>query len=267
MTLDPRLVKNFQGKILTWFAQHQRDLPWRKTRSPYAILVSEVMLQQTQVPRVIPKYQPWLTTFPNFEALANAKTSGVLALWSGLGYNRRAINVQRLAQVVTEQYRGQLPNDVEKLRKLPGIGEYTARAVACFAFDQQVAVVDTNIRKVIAIEFFDGHPPNTKTIQQIADQLLPNGKAYLWNQALMDYVSAMLSKEKIPIPRQTKFIGSNRWYRGQIIKLLIKDELTTTTRLAQQFTEVDKLFLTKVIAELVRDKLVVEHDGTITLPT
>lgn len=274
--LSTQQVTSFQQEILTWYAKNQRDLPWRKTRDPYAILVSEIMLQQTQVSRVIPKYKAWLAKWPTLLDLAQAKPAEVLALWSGLGYNRRALNLHKLAQQVTgidslnqvtlnAQLASQLPNTVEQLKKLPGLGEYTARAVACFGFDKQVAVVDTNIRKVIAIHFFDGTPPDPKTTQEIADQLLPVGKAYEWNQALMDYASAMLAKQKIPIPKQSKFTGSNRYYRGQTIKLLVKEGQATKQQLVELLNiEIDRV--EKLITDLVRDKLVEVHDGILTLP-
>lgn len=271
-TISQREIVAFQKKILRWFSQNKRDLPWRHTRDPYRILVSEIMLQQTQVSRVIPKYESWLEKFPTLEALAKAKTSDVLSVWSGLGYNRRALYLLRLAQTVTSSplsprspllLLSPLPASVEALRKLPGIGEYTALAVVCFAFDQQIAMVDTNIRKVIAIAFFNGTPPDTKTTQQIADQLLPKGKAYEWNQALMDYSAAVLSKEKIPIPKQSKFSGSTRYYRGQIIKLLLKHNTLSVKELEKTLGVSD---LTTIIEGLMKDNLVIQSKDTLHLP-
>lgn len=293
-TLDDSLVKSFQQKILTWFTKHKRDLPWRQSRDPYRILVSEIMLQQTQVSRVIPKYEVWLEKFPTLDALAQAKTVDVLALWSGLGYNRRALYLQRLAQMIVKNphptplpkgegtksdvtslslgeragVRAQLPSSVEALQKLPGIGSYTARAVACFAFDQQIAMVDTNIRKVIAVEFFNGNPPDAKTTQAVADQLLPHGKAYEWNQALMDYSSAMLKGEKIPIPKQSKFSGSIRFYRGQIVKLLIHHQKLSQQMIAESLAshQMDSNVLDSILRGLMKDKLIVQDREYFRLP-
>lgn len=138
---------DLQTALLTWFAENARDLPWRRTRDPYRVLVSEVMLQQTQVDRVIPKYEAFLAAFPTVEALAAAPTAEVIRLWAGLGYNRRAVNLQRAARAVVEERGGLFPHEVEELLRLPGIGPYTAGAVACFAFEQDVAFVDTNIRR------------------------------------------------------------------------------------------------------------------------
>lgn len=236
MILQERKIKSFQKKILDWYLIHKRDLPWREVpdctsleQRAYRVLVSEIMLQQTQVSRVIPKYEAWLQAFPTIGALAKAQTSEVLRLWSGLGYNRRALYLQKTARVLVEQCNGIWPESIEALKKLPGVGEYTARAVACFAFDQQVAVVDTNVRKVILLEVFrepkeTKGPEETKVIQEIADTLLPTGHASDWNQALMDYSSAVLAKEKIVIPKQSRFQGSTRYYRGKLVKMLLQKE-------------------------------------------
>jgi A/G-specific adenine glycosylase len=237
MNLSQKEIILFQNKILTWYAQHQRDLPWRVSRDPYRILVSEIMLQQTQVSRVILKYENWLQSFPTVQDLAAAKTSEVLALWSGLGYNRRALNLKKTAEIVVAKYAGKFPSTEKELLALPGIGMYTARAVLCFAFNQQVSVVDINVKKVILTQIVSApsnvlklgdapkstqtEPLNDKEIALIADQLLPQGKAYEWNQALMDYSSIVLKKEKIVIPKQSKFLGSKRYYRGQVLKVLL----------------------------------------------
>ena len=158
--LSESKVRSFQKKILFWYEKNKRELPWRELlfdvtlqqRDPYKILVSEVMAQQTQIARVIPKYHAWLTRFPTLQSLAEAPTREVLLYWSGLGYNRRALNLQKAAQVIVREYQGEFPRSVETLRKLPGIGQYTASAIACFAFNEQIAVIDTNVRKVILIE-------------------------------------------------------------------------------------------------------------------
>lgn len=261
-------ITTFQHKTLTWFAENKRDLPWRLDRDPYHILVSEVMLQQTQVPRVIPKYEAWLEKFPTITTLANAKTSDVLALWSGLGYNRRALYLQKAARAVVANYNGAFPQDETILETLPGIGCYTARAVLCFAFNKQIAVVDTNIRKVIALEFFKGIPPKPKELQEFADALLPKGKAYEWNQALMDYTSAMLKKEKVPLMKQSKFLGSNRYYRGQIMKLLVKEKQISMQAITELFAtkQITKEFLKNIVVGLIKDGLIKKQKNYLTLP-
>jgi A/G-specific adenine glycosylase len=187
--------------LLEWFAAHARDLPWRRTREPYHILVSEVMLQQTQVDRVLPKYRAFLETFPTLEALAAAPTAEVIRAWSGLGYNRRAVNMQRTARAVLEQHRGQFPRDVATLLQLPGIGPYTAGAIACFAFEQDVAFMDTNIRRVVRRLFVGpaaGEAPNDDALLATALAAIPAGQGWAWNQALME-LGALICTSAAPL--------------------------------------------------------------------
>lgn len=264
MTLSSEAIFTFHEKILSWYEINQRDFPWRQTHDPYKILLSEVMSQQTQINRVVPKYLGWLETFPTIESLAVASPREVLALWSGLGYNRRALYLQKTAQAIVSQYGGKFPDDPDLLKKLPGIGDYTAQAVACFAFDKQIAVVDTNIRKIIAHEFCDGALPDEKTIKDIATQLLPQGNAYHWNQALMDYAGAVLKDKKIPIAKQSHFKTSNRYYRGQIIKLLLKFQKLSDQELWEKLEKGEDFTperCASIITQLVKDGfLVQEHD-------
>src|SRR5262249_19749772 len=135
--------------LLTWYARQGRDLPWRQTSDPYHILVSEMMLQQTQVERVLPKYREFLARFPTLNALAEASTAEVIRAWAPLGYNMRAVRLQAIARQVVADYGGRLPADEADLLKLKGVGRYTAGALACFAFRQQTPTVDTNIRRVL----------------------------------------------------------------------------------------------------------------------
>ena len=257
--------RRLQKEILSWYTGHKRDLPWRKTRDPYRILISEIMLQQTQVARVTPKYQAWLQAFPTVEALASAKTSDVLRLWSGLGYNRRALNLQKAALVISKEYKGIWSKEIRELKKLPGIGEYTARAILCFAFDEQVAVVDTNVRKVIVTKVVKGTLA-PKEIQEIADQLLPKGKAYEWNQALMDYSAAMLKKEKISIPKQSRFIGSNRYYRGKIIKALLEISIMKRGELQKLVgLENKEALFTQLLLDLTKEGFIRMKEDTVHL--
>jgi A/G-specific adenine glycosylase len=174
--------------LLAWFAASARDLPWRRTRDPYRILVSEVMLQQTQVDRVIPKYHAFLEAFPTLEALADAPTSAVIRAWAGLGYNRRAVNMQRTARAVIERFGGRFPSDVPVLRQLPGIGPYTAGAIACFAFEQDVAFIDTNIRRVVRRVFVHSSDDGAGEAEllRIAQAAIPPQQGWMWNQAIME---------------------------------------------------------------------------------
>lgn len=218
------------------------------------------MLQQTQVSRVISKYREWLEKFPDVQSLAKASTRDVLLHWSGLGYNRRALYLQQCAKAVVKQHEGTIPQNKKLLKTLPGIGEYTAQAILCFAFDEQVAVVDTNVRKVILTHFPKKHGSLTqKEIQHIANQLLPKGKAYEWNQALMDYAAVELKQHRIPMPRQSRFQDSDRYYRGQILRYVLKRMSPTKQEILREFAGISTMTATrfeKVLRGLCQDNLI-----------
>jgi A/G-specific adenine glycosylase len=185
---DAARLAAIQHALLAWFATHGRDLPWRRTRDPYRILVSEIMLQQTQVDRVRPKYESFLEQFPTLESLAAASPGDVIRAWAGLGYNRRALNLQRTAKAVLQEHGGSFPDTPESLRALPGIGPYTSGAVACFAFERDVAFMDTNIRRVIGRVFAgpDGPSAPDRELLRIAEAAVPTGQGWTWNQAIME---------------------------------------------------------------------------------
>ncbi|MFP4439324.1 MAG: A/G-specific adenine glycosylase [Chloroflexaceae bacterium] len=194
-----------QQHLLAWFANAARDLPWRKTRDPYQVLVAEIMLQQTQVERVRPKYAAFLEAFPTLEDLAGAPTAEVIRMWAGLGYNRRAVNLQRTARAVLEEHSGTFPRSVAELRQLPGIGPYTAGAVACFAFEQDVAFMDTNIRRVLrrCLVGPEDQPPTTpdRELLTLGQAVIPSGQGWTWNQAIME-LGALICTAKSPTCRR-----------------------------------------------------------------
>ena len=182
------------SSLLRWYRKHGRDLPWRDEKDPYRILVSEIMLQQTQVSRVLTKYPEFLKRFSTFSRLARARTSEVIRSWSGLGYNSRVLRLHELSRIVVTDLKGVLPHDVEELMDLPGLGRYTAHAISCFAFDRRVPVVDTNIDRVLRRLY----PTNgqrlagKKTdIWTLAEHHLPRSSVHDWNQALMDLGSTI----------------------------------------------------------------------------
>ncbi|MBK9711357.1 MAG: A/G-specific adenine glycosylase [Kouleothrix sp.] len=186
---QPADLDKIRAALLDWFRDAGRALPWRDTRDPYRVLVSEIMLQQTQVDRVIPKYHAFLTAFPTLEALAAAPTAEVIRAWSGLGYNRRAVNMQRTARAVLDTHGGQFPSDMATLLTLPGIGPYTAGAIACFAFERDVAFMDTNIRRVVQRLFVgpaESHAASEARLLEIALAAIPAGQGWAWNQAIME---------------------------------------------------------------------------------
>src|SRR2546421_1069119 len=193
----PDVVARVHFSLLQWYQEHQRDLPWRATGNAYAILVSEIMLQQTQVDRVLPKYHQFPTAFPTLADLAAAPTADVISVWVPLGYNSRAVRLQSIARQVIAEYDGRIPDTIDELLRLKGIGRYTAGAIACFAYSKQVATVDTNIRRVLHRIFLGLEYPaprlNDSQILTLAEQVLPPGEAYNWNQALMDLGATICS--------------------------------------------------------------------------
>jgi A/G-specific adenine glycosylase len=269
-----------QQQILSWYATHKRDLPWRKTTDPYRVLVSEIMLQQTQVDRVIPKYLAFLKAFPTANELAKAPTSEVLKLWSGLGYNRRAINLQKAAQYIATKG---LPADLDDL---PGVGPYTAAAVTAFAFNKSAPVIDINIRRIYARYLHAGKNVDVDVIAQT-----PKDRARDWNNALMDFGSSIcvannpvcaqcpLSKscaafkagnfEYVKPKPQSKFEGSKRQVRGAILRALHSGPLSPerlkdclgNERLGKQ--HVNKL--NDILDEMEEEGLV-KQGSTIQLP-
>jgi A/G-specific adenine glycosylase len=182
--------------LLAWYELHGRSaLPWRVVRDPYYTLVSEFMLQQTQVDRVVPKFEAFVRRFANVASLALASTADVLREWKGLGYNSRAVRLKRVAEAVMENHGGVMPQSTESLRSLPGVGPYTAAAIRAFAFDVDDAPIDTNIRRIVHRLFFGvEHPSPAATSRELdarANALVPPGKAHDWNSALMDLGSTI----------------------------------------------------------------------------
>lgn len=183
------------SRLLRWYRQYGRSaLPWRVARDPYHTVVSEFMLVQTQVDRVVPKFVAFVARFPDFASLASASTADVLREWKGLGYNSRAVRLQELARVVVERYAGTLPAERDALRAIPGIGPYMAAAIRAFAFDLDDAAVDTNVRRIVARLCFGLEYPTrvaARELDERARALVPPGNAHDWNSALMDLGSAI----------------------------------------------------------------------------
>jgi A/G-specific adenine glycosylase len=188
--MPPRRRGNLQKRLLAWYRAERRDLPWRRTRDPYRLWVSEVMLQQTQTVKVLEYYERFLERFPDLFTLARAPLDNVLKAWEGMGYYARARNLHRAAKHVVEHFHGRLPRDYEKLLSIPGIGPYTAAAVASIAFNRDRAVVDGNVERVLCRWFKIATPLRTATVKkllhELAQQLLPSRQARDWNQALME---------------------------------------------------------------------------------
>ena len=193
--------RRFRQRLLTWYRRHGRDLPWRKTDDPYHILVSEIMLQQTQVDRVLPKYTEWLEKYPSFQVLAEASEIDVATTWYPLGYNIRPKRLQSIAREAVTRYGGQLPSDEATLLSFKGIGAYTAGAIRSFAFKQRAAIVDTNVARVLFRVFVgDGDPKShamTRHLWSVSEALVPSRHVFDFNQALMDF-GAMICVARNP---------------------------------------------------------------------
>jgi A/G-specific adenine glycosylase len=225
--LTPDAIHTFQINIYAYYENHGRQLPWRETNDPYRIIVSEIMLQQTQVPRVLAKYEKFIRTFPDFTALAQASVQEILRVWQGLGYNRRALALKKTAEVVVSHYSGVLPAEPAELLKLPGIGPYTAAAIAAFAFNRPVMFIETNIRTVFIHCFFhDQTVVKDREILPLIEQTLDTSNPRRWYYALMDYGAMLKQQYRNPNRRsaqyqkQTPFKGSNRELRGMILRTL-----------------------------------------------
>lgn len=284
--LDPNAIHR---DVFAWIAPRLRQLPWRDTRDPWAVLVSEVMLQQTGVERVLPKWERFMECFPTPEACASAPLGEVLTLWQGLGYPRRARNLHAAARRVVDEHGGRVPATLDQLLDLPGVGPYTARAVLAFAHESDAAVVDTNIARVLAR--FHGRTLAARAAQQLADEWMPSGEAWLWNQALMDLGATVCRPRPgcadCPLVRgcawrgegddpsvgsagvsttQPRFEGSDRQARGRLLKEL------STKRDAVDIADVatvmgrDSDRAEVLVAALVDEGLVVRIGNRLRLP-
>lgn len=259
--ISKKEIRDFQELVWKHFKKYGRhDLPWRKTKDPYKILVSEVMLQQTQVARVIPKYHAFLKKFPTVQKLADASLRDVLYEWQGLGYNRRAKALKRAAEIAVQKYDGRIPVNLSELISLPGIGSYTAGAVLAFAFNKPVPCIETNIRTAYLHHFFSHQTVvSDKELAKVVAQTLDTKKPREWFWALMDYGAHLkasgirLNAKKAGYKQQSKFKGSDREIRGAIIRAftqqkdvgytpasLAKNTQHEQTRIAQQLEQLKK---------------------------
>ena len=275
------------ASIFSWITPRLRQLPWRDTRDPWHVLVSEVMLQQTGVSRAMPKWQVFIDAFATPADCAGAPLGDVLRLWQGLGYPRRARNLQAAARVIVEQHGGVVPNTLEELLALPGVGPYTARAVLAFAFEEDAAVVDTNIARVLAR--FHGRILKARDAQKLADDWVPQGEAWLWNQALMDLGATICRPQptcdECPLSEkcswrgtgtdpsvgsagvsvaQARFEGSDRQARGRLIKQL--GECAVPLHAVAEIMDRSAEIAMRLVDDLISDGLIIRQNGELLLP-
>ncbi|MFZ4621679.1 MAG: hypothetical protein ACOYNS_14055 [Bacteroidota bacterium] len=291
-------ASSFHNVIIRWYARHGRTFAWRRTRDPYRILLSEIMSQQTQVSRVAEYYKHWLRKFPTFSALAKAQSADVLREWSGLGYNSRALRFHQLAVIVSGEYRSRLPNDPESLQSLPGIGRYTAHAVACFAFEKNVPVVDVNIRRILTRWTTKVRSASEQVTDdqawRIAEQFLPKKNVFTWNQALMDlggmvctarnpkcgdcpvsaicasaFSKAFLLKEKRKEKKEPMWRGiPRRLYRGRILKMLHHHAFSAEEIAAQLWEDCNRqdiLWTAQLMEKMLSDGLLSHRRGKFSI--
>lgn len=278
--------------LLTWWDDQRRDLPWRHTRDPWEVLVCEVMAQQTQVARVAERWRPFLDRFPDAATMAAASVADVIRAWSGLGYNRRALQLHRCAQVLVADHDGHLPAQLDALLALPGIGPYTARAVLAFAFEADHGVVDTNAARVLAR--WAGRPLSPKQAQEAADAATPSGHAWAWNQAMLDLGASVCirrvprcgdcpvaercawwqSGRPAPDPadgsagtggRQARFEGSDRQGRGRLVEALRAADVPAAALSSATGWPGDPERAARIAAALVAEGLVARTGDTYRL--
>lgn len=243
MATTPRRLRSFQQALLAWYGDERRDLPWRDCDDAYAVLVSEIMLQQTQVSRVVPLFTAFMEQFPDVAGLAAAPVADVVTAWKGLGYNRRAVALHRAARAVVRDHAGVMPRTLAELEALPGVGPYTARAVRAFAHGLDDAPVDTNVGRVLS-RAVAGHPLTGRALRDAADAAVPAGRGRDWSAALMDLGARICTARnprcadcpvaavcawvtsggedpaKKPGRSSEPFVGSNRYHRGRLLDAL-----------------------------------------------
>lgn len=259
MDLSFHQVTSFQQFIWNYYHENGRQFSWRSTNDPYAILISEVMLQQTQTHRVAPKYELWLAEFPNFQALADAPLRDVLSAWQGLGYNRRGMYLQKVAQRVMAEHQGHLPANPIILETFPGIGKNTAGSICAFAFNMPITFIETNIRAVYIHSFFkDKEAVHDKELLPLIAQTVDHKNPREWYYALMDYGVFLKQQCKNPSrksahhAKQSKFEGSHRQIRGAILRALDQHaELDLQALVAHANRESDRV--QKALDELIQE--------------
>jgi A/G-specific adenine glycosylase len=288
-------LTTLQRDLLRWGEQTRRDLPWRRTRDPWAVLVSELMLQQTQAPRVVPKFEAFMARFPTVAVCASSSVGDVVDAWHGLGYNRRAVNLHRTAVLVDEHHGGRLPDELDSLLALPGVGPYTARAVLVFAFERDIGLVDTNAGRFVA-RALAAASVNAADAQRAADAAVPRGHAWAWGQAVFDLGAAVCTKRAplcgvcpiasscawalagFPQPDpiigsagvskgQSTFAGSFRQGRGRLVAALRAGPIgAESVALAAGWPD-DPARADEAVASLIADGLaIIDEDGSVTLP-
>jgi len=270
MKLTNLQITSFQNFIWDFYANNKREFSWRNIQSSYGVVISEIMLQQTQTHRVAQKYELWMTEFPDFYSLAQASLRDVLSLWSGLGYNRRAMALQKIAQRVIAEFNGTLPSDPEILITFPHIGPNTAASICAFAFNSPTVFIETNIRAVFIHSFFKDKTDITdKEIYPLVAQTVDKKNPCEWYYALMDYGVLLKSQHANPSrksahhAKQSKFEGSDRQIRGMILKFLTAKPCTIQELVIQCKKEESRL--ERIVNDLCVEGFIAKNNNTYTI--
>lgn len=272
MKISSKKVKEFQNVIWAYYKKHARSFAWRQTHNPYHILVSEIMLQQTQTSRVAQKYESFLKRFPTIKGLAQAPLSDVLLEWQGLGYNRRALYLKKTAEAVVEQFAGNFPQRYDELLLLPGIGQSTAGALMAFAFNKGVPFIETNIRTVYIYFFFRNYSSVSDTmIREVLNQTIDSTDPRHWYYALYDYGTMLKSQGKqlrelhqksSHYKKQSRFEGSNRQIRSHIIKALLQaPQKAYSTKKLIEILQKERIVIEKNLSIMNKEGLIVPSKG------
>jgi A/G-specific adenine glycosylase len=271
-TISSSAIESFRKEIYCYFEKSGRRLPWRTTRDPYKILISEIMLQQTQVDRVVEKYGKFVEAFLDFHSLNRASLARVYSLWQGLGYNRRALALKRIAQIVIDDCGGQLPDTVEKLASLPGIGAATASSICAFAFNKPAVFIETNIRAVFIYHFFRRRRsvPDSE-IAALVEKAMDRNNPRKWYSALMDYGTMLkkkyprLLKKSAQYKRQSPFQGSRRQLRGEVLRQLLENPMRTEKSVLRKLGSGSGDALHTIIEELIHEGFIIKEKGKLSL--
>jgi len=288
------VVEALRERMVPWYEVNKRDLPWRHTTEPYQLVAAELMLQQTGVDRIAPRWTRFVERFPSWQSIAEATPGEVIREWQGLGYNRRAVSLHRMARAVVEEFGGSLPADRKQLLELPGVGPYTANAILSFVHNQDVPAIDVNLRRVIGrLAFSDAEAP-LADVEAVAAEAIPPGRSGDWNQALMDFAALVCTLRKpacllcqmrdvcrtanggaAPIERPTRlaaerrvrYVGSTRYQRGKVVDLLRNEPRLSAEEIADRLAAdpaAGQFELELLLAGLVRDGLIelAEDDGS-----
>jgi A/G-specific adenine glycosylase len=266
------VIKAFQDYIYSYYRRNKRVFPFRKNLTPYKVVVSEIMLQQTQTNRVSEKFVEFIKKFPDFNSLAKASVEELLSVWQGLGYNRRALALKKIAKKIINDYDGKVPNDVKSLEALPQIGYNTACSILAFAYNIPTYFVETNIRRVYIYFFFSGKSKvNDKEIMDIVEISVDKDNPRDWYYALMDFGVMLkkshpeLNKRSVHYRKQSKFDGSTRQVRGKVLKLLLKTSLSRK-EILEKF-DYDEKKIVKILNSLVKEGFIQEEEDMFTIKT